>query len=232
MSESETRAAVGASQIHAEFVEHVAEGRDLEGKLGIAFKFNSLNVVRGIGAEGDLLPLRSVETQICAQSGWQGVARKAGVAKRGLSELGIAVGQRRAGGKSAAAQSKVAGQREIGGECVAELPITIGSEADGSEEILEFLHLTDGQTVNSALKIGERAVELLDTVAIASPMKRLVGDDVLKCLGDHRPFHRVKVVGDGWRERAKIKIRIYDFGDTRGVAEVPGQAIESGIHVA
>src|SRR5262245_24976420 len=106
MRESETRAAVGVCEIHAELVEHVAERRDLEGKLGIAFEFSSLNVVRGIGAERNLLPLGAIETQIRTQPGRQGVARKAALgsigAKRGLSELCISIGQRRASGKSAA----------------------------------------------------------------------------------------------------------------------------------
>src|SRR5437660_472657 len=100
----------------------------------------------------------------------------------------------------------MAWQRKVGGKRVIELAKRIGSETDGGEKISKFLHLIGGKIHRSALQIGESAVEFLNAVTIATPMKGLVGDDVLKGECNHRTFHGMKVIGGGGQKIAEIEV--------------------------
>ena len=64
-------------------------------------------------------------------------------------------------------------------------------------------------------------------------MKRFVADDVLQGLRHHRPFHRMKMVRYRRRKPTEIVVgRRKKFHVTRGIAQVPGEAIQARIQMA
>ena len=81
------------------------------------------------------------------------------------------------------------------------------------------------------MQIGESAVEFLNAVTIATPMKGLVGDDVLKGECNHRTFHGMKVVGGGGQKIAEIEVSRDEFNDIGRVAKIPGEPVETRIYM-
>src|SRR4030095_7595052 len=100
------------------------------------------------------------------------------------------------------------------------------------QEFLELLHFIGGKRRRCGLKVGESAVELFDAVTVAPPMKGLMADDVLECLGHHGTLHRVVVVtfARGRRESCEVPVVCRSLLHVSpGHTQIPCEAVESTV---
>ncbi len=107
----------------------------------------------------------------------------------------------------------------------------VGRKGDGGQVILQGPHLAGVEHRVSAHQAHVGAVEFLQAVPIAAPVKRLMADDVLQGLGDHGAFHGMKVwalAGLGIGDAVLIK----GLHVTGGVTQIPGQTIAASVNVA
>src|SRR5204863_10192266 len=90
----------------------------------------------------------------------------------------------------------------------------------------------EGRVVAQETDEGRR--ELLQTVTVAAPVVRLLADDVLQRLREHRTLHRVPVLEAGVQARhvrAQVLAVVDDLHRAGRITEVPGEAIHARVDV-
>src|SRR5205823_3043085 len=103
----------------------------------------------------------------------------------------------------------------------------IRRKTDRCQKTLKVLHLIGSQSADSALKIGKSAIKLFDAIPVPAPVEWLVSNNILQGEGNHRAFHRVKMIGGRGRKVSEIKTRIDKFHVARRLAQVPSEPVES-----
>ena len=127
----------------------------------------------------------------------------------------------------------MAGQRDVGGKGIVELPVRIRRKTDGGQKVLQLLHFVGRQRGGRRLQVGKRGVEFFQTIPVAAPVKRFVANDVLQGLCHHRPFHRMKMVRHGRRKPPEVVVRRgEEFHAASWIAQVPGQTVKARVHMA
>jgi len=125
--------------------------------------------------------------------------------------------------------------REVEGlrQRVVEVPERVRRIVEARQEALELLHLLRRELLVVAEQARERAVELLEAVLVAAPMVRLLADDVLERLREHRPLHRVEVRDanrDGGVAGPEV-LALHRLHVARGIPEVPGEPVHARVDV-